>query len=529
MTSSLITRPCLQVTMMVALMCFILGFAVQIFFHVMPSSSVSNLRAHNHFVIDGREVDVTSEDIMRMVNHETSKTSEVVSHLEAKPPPTHDEKVVVTTVPASSSLITEKEVPQIVSAWRNAKLDWHKLVPTHSSLWERFGLPKSEGKLPMLINKEMLITDYLTRFHESGLSSMYGNEHGPLQAYSGCNVFSSSCMIHDKQSCQRDQLCQWSAARELCVDSWDDSEKNLTPAKAQSCTNPKIMGDSGFMKTNAETCVHFVHEPAVLVNFDSESQSMFYHFWASWSGLVKHWRENLSSRRDVHYFMAEINDPMFFPFFGLLSDNCWRRVGVRYNPPSVCYCDTHAYQASQSRDSASAAADQMVSYLGLEGTQPPRDKVKVGLISRRRKRFILNEYELVQRVVSMGYECVILPLEEMTLFEQMQQLRSLDVLVGMHGSALDNSVFLHPGSVLVQLLPYKVEHRCTFRASAEEAGVKYMEWQLKDPTKAVFHWDLLYQANAEALRSRSQQEYLDRGQAKADNRETLMFWINQVR
>jgi hypothetical protein len=139
----------------------------------------------------------------------------------------------------------------------------------------------------------------------------------------------------------------------------------------------------------------------------------------------------------------------------------------------------------------------------------------------------LNEHELVQRVQAMGYDCVLLPLETMTLYEQMQELRSLDVLVGIHGSALDNAVFLRPGSVMVQLLPYKVEHRVTFRATAEEARVKYMEWQLQDPSKAVFHWDLLEQANADILRQISKEEYLERGQKAADNRETLMFWINQ--
>jgi capsular polysaccharide biosynthesis protein len=82
----------------------------------------------------------------------------------------------------------------------------------------------------------------------------------------------------------------------------------------------------------------------------------------------------------------------------------------------------------------------------------------------------LNEYELVKAVQGMGYECVLLPLESMTLYEQMAQLRSLDVLIGIHGSGLDNAVFLHKGAVLVQLLPYSVQHKCTFRSSAERAG-----------------------------------------------------------
>ncbi|KAJ1432695.1 hypothetical protein B484DRAFT_24627 [Ochromonadaceae sp. CCMP2298] len=160
---------------------------------------------------------------------------------------------------------------------------------------------------------------------------------------------------------------------------------------------------------------------------------------------------------------------MFFPFFGFLSDNCWRRVGAATNPPGACFCDTREWHGSQARTNADFASKQMLSFLGVDKIKPPTG-VKVGIISRRRKRFILNEYELVRAVQAMGHECVLLPLEAMTLYEQMAALRSLDVLVGIHGSGLDNSVFLHKGAVLVQLLPYSVEHKCTFRASAERAG-----------------------------------------------------------
>jgi hypothetical protein len=151
----------------------------------------------------------------------------------------------------------------------------------------------------------------------------------------------------------------------------------------------------------------------------------------------------------------------------------------------------------------------------------------VGLISRRRKRFILNEYELVAAVEALGYECVLLPFETMTLYEQMRELRSLDVMIGIHGSGLDNAVFLHPGSVMVQLLPYKNDHRCTFPSTAEQAGVVYQEWQLQDETKTVLHWDLFEQANAERLKADGPARILQQGQAGSDLRETLMFWINQ--
>lgn len=99
----------------------------------------------------------------------------------------------------------------------------------------------------------------------------------------------------------------------------------------------------------------------------------------------------------------------------------------------------------------------------------------------------------------------------------------------MHGSGLDNSVFMHSGSVLVQLLPYKVEHRCTFASSARSVGVTYMEWQLQDESKTFLHWDLLEQADAEKLKRMTKRQIINAGQVQATSRETLMFWINQVR
>ena len=80
----------------------------------------------------------------------------------------------------------------------------------------------------------------------------------------------------------------------------------------------------------------------------------------------------------------------------------------------------------------------------------------------------------------------------------------------------------------MQLLPYSVEHRCSFQSTANAVGVVYQEWQLKDKSKAVFHWDLLLQADKDRLALSSKEEILRQGQVVADSRETLMFWINQV-
>lgn len=248
----------------------------------------------------------------------------------------------------------------------------------------------------------------------------------------------------------------------------------------------------------------------------------------------------MKGSRHSHFFLREINDPMLFQFFGTLSDYCWRRTASQV-PAGTCFCQLDSHSLSQSRSSPELVSKSIIQFFQVESIQPPATHVKIGIISRRVKRFLLNEYELVDIAQDMGFECVLLPLERMTIYEQMREFRSLDVLVGIHGSGLDNVIFLHPGSVLLQLMPYKNEHRASFVTSTHRAKVVYKEWQATDPSLSSFHWDLYELANKEKLQRSSPllpiSSFLGRmgknailagGSEMGDHRETLMFWINQV-
>jgi len=57
----------------------------------------------------------------------------------------------------------------------------------------------------------------------------------------------------------------------------------------------------------------------------------------------------------------------------------------------------------------------------------------IRILSRQNKRFILNEHELAQHIESMGFKVLLLPLEDMTAYEQLRALRSINILVGIHG------------------------------------------------------------------------------------------------
>lgn len=213
--------------------------------------------------------------------------------------------------------------------------------------------------------------------------------------------------------------------------------------------------------------------------------------------MMEVWSKLLSKNRHFHIFLQDINDPMLFDFFGTISDYCWRRL--TQIPEGVCFCNMQHYDLIQSRTQPELISQSLTSFFNLGSLKPPSTHVKIGIISRRVKRFILNEYDLVDIAQEMGYECVLLPLERMTIYEQMKEFRTLDVLVGMHGSGLDNVIFLHPGSVLLQLMPYSNHHRASFVESTKRAKVVYKEWSATDSSKSVFHWDLFEAANKEKL------------------------------
>jgi Glycosyltransferase 61 len=417
----------------------LLGFISQVLFSFVNHQDVSRPVPYGVDIADARKeaVDLDSHHLtdVEMIPKNVSTTK------------TNFENAQLYSPSLLLSAVSDKNVPNLVKSWRAAKLDWHTLLPLHNSIWERFGTPKKGEGLQLLVSKEQQVTNFLTQFDESGLSAMYGKIHGPLLEYSACNSFLSACMIHDVDKCKSDQLCSWSSQLSLCVDKRDKSaDPDEFPQSA--CPSPMMIGSDGVArKSDPSQCLFYVNQPAVFVEIDTESQSMFYHWWASWSSVLQYWRDSMASSRQIHIFVHDINDSMFFEYFGFISDNCWRRSTRSFVqvPPGACFCNTQNLLAAQCGKDPVGSAKQILDFLDLNDIKPPQNKIKIGLISRRSKRFILNEYELVAAVEAMGYVCVLLPLESMTLFEQMKELRSVDVLIGIHGSALDNSVFLHPG------------------------------------------------------------------------------------
>ena len=116
----------------------------------------------------------------------------------------------------------------------------------------------------------------------------------------------------------------------------------------------------------------------------------------------------------------------------------------------------------------------------------------------------------------------LLALEDMTLYEQVAALRATTVLVGVHGSGLNNALYLRPGAAVLQIVPFGLRYRGDFEGIATRNGVSYGELVLEDRRRSVFHWEFLDPERLEAGRA----AVLDAG-SPPGGREVYAFWVNQ--
>jgi len=164
-----------------------------------------------------------------------------------------------------------------------------------------------------------------------------------------------------------------------------------------------------------------------------------------------------------------------------------------------------------------------VRIMGLHELHKSLERPVLTLISRRNKRVILNEHELVEAAQALGMEVQLVALERMPLYDQMRALRRTTVLVGIHGSGLTNGMFLPKGAAMIQLMPHGVYRGGSFFSKpAASAGAQYMEWTNPDASASAFHWEFMGEDMQGKVGS-----MLKRGDACCGDGTFFSFWINQ--
>ena len=225
-------------------------------------------------------------------------------------------------------------------------------------------------------------------------------DHGPrLTAYSACAVLKDACAAHNQSRCLLDSFCAWEAPGCFAFDAaTHPAARGAIPCTRG--TTPWVLAQGSVRPANGSACRVHVHEPATLVRVEQEPAAMFYHWWRFFKALYARARRLRGGQVDAraHYIVQGGANAQFFPYFGLLSDMCWRRADTIVG---VCFCRGLAEPVRGVKGTGGDvdAAAFLVERLGLADQPEPR-RVRVGLISRRRKRFLLNEVTLVEAALS---------------------------------------------------------------------------------------------------------------------------------
>jgi hypothetical protein len=110
----------------------------------------------------------------------------------------------------------------------------------------------------------------------------------------------------------------------------------------------------------------------------------------------------------------------------------------------------------------------------------PGKRPRLLLVHRGHTRRIMNEDDVLQAAEAAGFEAVVMDLRRnVTVDEQAPLVNSFDALLGVHGAGLTNSLFLPPGGVLIQVVPYgnmDVLARMEFGEPAKDMGLKYLDY-----------------------------------------------------
>jgi hypothetical protein len=118
----------------------------------------------------------------------------------------------------------------------------------------------------------------------------------------------------------------------------------------------------------------------------------------------------------------------------------------------------------------------------------PGARPLVVLVSRLNKRLLLNEPDLVRVALALGADVRVAALETMSVCAQVRLFQQAAVVVGVHGSALINSIFMRRGAAILQIVPYRLEGAAAFFESPAAArGVRYVELAVTNRSATTSH------------------------------------------
>lgn len=119
-------------------------------------------------------------------------------------------------------------------------------------------------------------------------------------------------------------------------------------------------------------------------------------------------------------------------------------------------------------------------------------RYRILLLSRRRRRVIINEQELVTQLQRLIPNCdvTVVSFESMPFHEQINLVRRAHLLIGMHGAGFANAIWLTKMSAIIELFPYRY-YKPTYQLLAAMANVRHDAWKNGDIRTTRVDWTRL--------------------------------------
>ena len=120
--------------------------------------------------------------------------------------------------------------------------------------------------------------------------------------------------------------------------------------------------------------------------------------------------------------------------------------------------------------------------LSNEGRREPRG-IEATLICRQTRR-ILNADAVEQALRELGFRVNTVDWADMPVHKQIQTMQHTSLLLGMHGTGLNNIAFARPGTVLVDILPYCLANASDFWELSQVMRVRHYVWRNPSPARS---------------------------------------------
>ncbi|XP_020591370.1 uncharacterized protein LOC110032174 [Phalaenopsis equestris] len=240
-------------------------------------------------------------------------------------------------------------------------------------------------------------------------------------------------------------------------------------------------------------CTHRHHSPALMFSLGGYSGNYFHAFTDIFIPLFQ---TSYTFHGKVHLVVSDAYAPWinkFLPIFQRLSDYDILSFSKADNGSVHCFpkaiVGLQSYNDMKLKDKEST--DQFIEFLrrtySLERSGPLNTeelsvkKPRLLVIARRHTRRFVNVKDIVRIGKKQGFEVVVGEAEgNVTRFARV--VNTCDVMMGVHGAALTNFVFLPTNAVLIQVVPWgKLDWitKTYFKEPAINMRLRYLEYQIE--------------------------------------------------